>query len=212
MNCNSTWTLSSMVCVCTCYASPTSSITHHRHIRSFDRISQLYSRASLRVACNWPPNSQQSQFRASSYIYIYIYIPPLSDIWFIPTSIVSHPLPLFVHNRHKKNRTSIHREYYYISFFSFYVYIYTFFIIQTRFFTYYLFTICTRCRVARGELESGGGDIPTTTLSIYLSILFRFAIPSFVCLFSNRKEKEAKRRTDGECARFPCGETDSREY
>lgn len=201
-----------MVCVCTCYASPTSSITHHRHIRSFDRISQLYSRASLRVACNWPPNSQQSQFRASSYIYIYIYIPPLSDIWFIPTSIVSHPLPLFVHNRHKKNRTSIHREYYYISFFSFYVYIYTFFIIQTRFFTYYLFTICTRCRVARGELESGGGDIPTTTLSIYLSILFRFAIPSFVCLFSNRKEKEAKRRTDGECARFPCGETDSREY
>lgn len=198
--------------MCTCYASPTSSITHHRHIRSFDRISQLYSRASLRVACNWPPNSQQSQFRASSYIYIYIYIPPLSDIWFIPTSIVSHPLPLFVHNRHKKNRTSIHREYYYISFFSFYVYIYTFFIIQTRFFTYYLFTICTRCRVARGELESGGGDIPTTTLSIYLSILFRFAIPSFVCLFSNRKEKEAKRRTDGECARFPCGETDSREY
>lgn len=200
-----------MVCVCTCYASPTSSITHHRHIRSFDRISQLYSRASLRVACNWPPNSHNRSF-VPRPIYIYIYIPPLSDIWFIPTSIVSHPLPLFVHNRHKKNRTSIHREYYYISFFSFYVYIYTFFIIQTRFFTYYLFTICTRCRVARGELESGGGDIPTTTLSIYLSILFRFAIPSFVCLFSNRKEKEAKRRTDGECARFPCGETDSREY
>lgn len=139
MNCNSTWTLSSMVCVCTCYASPTSSITHHRHIRSFDRISQLYSRASLRVACNWPPNSQQSQFRASSYIYIYIYIPPLSDIWFIPTSIVSHPLPLFVHNRHKKNRTSIHREYYYISFFSFYVYIYIYFFHHTNTFFYLLF-------------------------------------------------------------------------
>lgn len=193
-------------------------VTHFFHYTSSSHSilrSNLAAIFACLSACRLQLASQFSTIAVSClvlYIYIYIYIPPLSDIWFIPTSIVSHPLPLFVHNRHKKNRTSIHREYYYISFFSFYVYIYTFFIIQTRFFTYYLFTICTRCRVARGELESGGGDIPTTTLSIYLSILFRFAIPSFVCLFSNRKEKEAKRRTDGECARFPCGETDSREY
>ena len=193
-------------------------VTHFFHYTSSSHSilrSNLAAIFACLSACRLQLASQFSTIAVSClvlYIYIYIYIPPLSDIWFIPTSIVSHPLPLFVHNRHKKNRTFIHREYYYISFFSFYVYIYTFFIIQTRFFTYYLFTICTRCRVARGELESGGGDIPTTTLSIYLSILFRFAIPSFVCLFSNRKEKEAKRRTDGECARFPCGETDSREY
>lgn len=203
-----------MVCVCTCYASPTSSITHHRHIRSFDRISQLYSRASLRVACNWPPNSQQSQFRASSYIYIYIYIFLLFLIFGSspPRSCRIPSLSSYTIATKKTVHPSIVNIIIYLFFLFMYIYIYTFFIIQTRFFTYYLFTICTRCRVARGELESGGGDIPTTTLSIYLSILFRFAIPSFVCLFSNRKEKEAKRRTDGECARFPCGETDSREY
>lgn len=197
--------------MCTCYASPTSSITHHRHIRSFDRISQLYSRASLRVACNWPPNSHNRSF-VPRPIYIYIYIPPLSDIWFIPTSIVSHPLPLFVHNRHKKNRTSIHREYYYISFFSF-LYIYILFSSYKHVFLPIIYLQFARDVASRAVNSNlGGGDIPTTTLSIYLSILFRFAIPSFVCLFSNRKEKEAKRRTDGECARFPCGETDSREY
>lgn len=71
-------------------------------------------------------------------------------------------------------------------------------------FTYYLFTICTRCRVARDRGNSNSGGEDTDHHAIYLSILFRFAISSssFDCLFSEQ-EKEAKRRTDGECTRLP---------
>lgn len=181
--------------MCTCYASPTSSITHHRHIRSFDRISQLYSRASLRVACNWPPNSHNRSF-VPRPIYIYIYIPPLSDIWFIPTSIVSHPLPLFVHNRHKKNRTSIHREYYYISFFSF-LYIYILFSSYKHVFLPIIYLQFARDVASRAVNSNLGGGIyrPPRYLSIYLSSFdSRFRL-SFVFFRTGKKRKRNDERT-----------------
>lgn len=187
-------------------------VTHFFHIsytsssHSILRSNRSYIRVPLCVcACNWPPNSQQSQFVS---LYIYIYFSSISDLWIIPSSIVSHPLPLFIHNRHK-NRTSIHREYYYIFFF---LYIYILFSSYKHVFTYYLlFTICSRYRVARdwGKFEFGGGGYrPPRYLSIYpLSIRdFVFIFRSF---FRTRKRSET---ANGRRMHAISGETDSREY
>lgn len=77
-----------------------------------------------------------------------------------------------------------------------YIYIYTFFIIQTRFFTYYLFTICTRCRVARGELESGGGGY-TDHHAIYLSIYPLSIRDSVFRLSFFEQERKGSETTNG---------------
>lgn len=186
--------------VCTCYASPISSMSYtcHRHVRSSDRIAAIFACLS---ACAPAiglliPNNRSSRIVPRP---IYIYISSISDLWIISSSIVSHPLPLFVHNRHK-NRTFIHREYYYnIIFLFFYIY----FFHHTNTFLPIIYLQFARDVASRaiGWIRIRGED--TDHHAIYLSILFRLAIsPSFFGRFFER-EKEAKRRTDGECTRFP---------
>lgn len=201
-----TWTPSLVVCV---HATRHPLLPYILHIIvTFDPPieSQLYSRASLRVRLQLASQFSTIAIRVS--IYIYIYFSSISDLWIIPSSIVSHPLPLFIHNRHK-NRTSIHREYYYIFFF---LYIYILFSSYKHVFTYYLlFTICSRYRVARdwGKFEFGGGEYrPPRYLSIYpLSIRdFVFIFRSF---FRTRKRSET---ANGRRMHAISGETDSREY
>lgn len=201
-----TWTPSLVVCV---HATRHPLLPYILHIIvTFDPPieSQLYSRASLRVRLQLASQFSTIAIRVS--IYIYIYFSSISDLWIIPSSIVSHPLPLFIHNRHK-NRTSIHREYYYIFFF--FIYIYTFFIIQTRFYLlfiiYNLLAISRRARL--GEIRiRGGGYRPPRYLSIYpLSIRdFVFIFRSF---FRTRKRSET---ANGRRMHAISGETDSREY
>lgn len=179
--------------VCTCYASPISSMSYtcHRHVRSSDRIAAIFACLS---ACAPAiglliPNNRSSRIVPRP---IYIYISSISDLWIISSSIVSHPLPLFVHNRHK-NRTFIHREYYYNIIFLFFIY--TFFIIQTRFYLLFIYNLHAMSRRARsGEFEFGGRT-PTTTLSIYLSSFdSRFRL-HFSVAFSNEKKKRNGERT-----------------
>lgn len=176
-------------------------VTHFFHYTSSSHSilrSNLAAIFACLSACRLQLASQfsQSQFRASSYIYIYIYIPPLSDIWFIPTSIVSHPLPLFVHNRHKKNRTSIHREYYYISFFSF-LYIYILFSSYKHVFLPIIYLQFARDVASRAVNSNLGGGIyrPPRYLSIYLSSFdSRFRL-SFVFFRTGKKRKRNDERT-----------------
>lgn len=147
------------------------------------------------------------------YIYIYIFLLFLIFGSSPPRSCRIPSLSSYTIATKKTVHPSIVNIIIYLFFLFMYIYIYILFSSYKHVFLPIIYLQFARDVASRAVNSNlGGGDIPTTTLSIYLSILFRFAIPSFVCLFSNRKEKEAKRRTDGECARFPCGETDSREY
>lgn len=177
-------------------------VTHFFHYTSSSHSilrSNLAAIFACLSACRLQLASQFSTIAVSClvlYIYIYIYIPPLSDIWFIPTSIVSHPLPLFVHNRHKKNRTSIHREYYYISFFSF-LYIYILFSSYKHVFLPIIYLQFARDVASRAVNSNLGGGIyrPPRYLSIYLSSFdSRFRL-SFVFFRTGKKRKRNDERT-----------------
>lgn len=175
-------------------------VTHFFHVlhmsssRSILRSNRSYIRVPLCVcACNWPPNSQQSQFayRASSYIYIYIYprslifgsspprscrIPSLSSYTIATKTVHSSIVNIII-------------------ILSFFFFIYTFFIIQTRFYLLFIYNLHAMSRRARsGEFEFGGRT-PTTTLSIYLSSFdSRFRL-HFSVAFSNEKKKRNGERT-----------------
>lgn len=183
--------------MCTCYASPTSSITHHRHIRSFDRISQLYSRASLRVACNWPPNSQQSQFRASSYIYIYIYIFLLFLIFGSspPRSCRIPSLSSYTIATKKTVHPSIVNIIIYLFFL--FMYIYILFSSYKHVFLPIIYLQFARDVASRAVNSNLGGGIyrPPRYLSIYLSSFdSRFRL-SFVFFRIGKKRKRNDERT-----------------
>lgn len=187
-------------------------VTHFFHVlhmsssRSILRSNRSYIRVPLCVcACNWPPNSQQSQFayRASSYIYIYprslIFgsSPPRSCR--IP-SLSSYTIAT------KTVHSSIVNIIIILSFF----FLYILFSSYKHVFTYYLFTICTRYRVARDRVNSnsGGGHRPPRYLSIYPLSTRDFAF-IFRSLFRTRKRSET---ANGRRVHAISGETDSREY
>lgn len=173
-------------------------VTHFFHVlhmsssRSILRSNRSYIRVPLCVcARNWPPNSQQSQFayRASSYIYIYprslifgsspprsCRIPSLSSYTIATKTVHSSIVNIII-------------------ILSFFFFIYTFFIIQTRFYLLFIYNLHAISRRARsGEFEFGGRT-PTTTLSIYLSSFdSRFRL-HFSVAFSNEKKKRNGERT-----------------
>lgn len=180
--------------VCTCYASPISSMSYtcHRHVRSSDRIAAIFACLS---ACAPAiglliPNNRSSRI-VPRPIYIYIYprslifgsspprscrIPSLSSYTIATKTVHSSIVNIII-------------------ILSFFFFIYTFFIIQTRFYLLFIYNLHAMSRRARsGEFEFGGRT-PTTTLSIYLSSFdSRFRL-HFSVAFSNEKKKRNGERT-----------------
>lgn len=193
--------------MCTCYASPTSSIylTHHRHIRSSDRIAAIFACLS---ACA-PATGLPILNNRNSCLYIYIYISPRFLI-FGSSPPRSCRIPSL--SSYTIATKTVHPSIVNIIISFFFLYIYILFSSYKHVFTYYLlFTICSRYRVARdwGKFEFGGGGYrPPRYLSIYpLSIRdFVFIFRSF---FRTRKRSET---ANGRRMHAISGETDSREY
>lgn len=194
--------------VCTCYASPISSMSYtcHRHVRSSDRIAAIFACLS---ACAPAiglliPNNRSSRI-VPRPIYIYIYprslifgsspprscrIPSLSSYTIATKTVHSSIVNIII-------------------ILSFFFFIYTFFIIQTRFYLLFIYNLHAMSRRARsGESNSGGGHRPPRYLSIYPLSTRDFAF-IFRSLFRTRKRSET---ANGRRVHAISGETDSREY